>query len=85
MDSSPLSERPRRNLETVWISECLLYWVILKVVKAVVLGCNTCKTVDYFVERTYDLRPRPHEYQLPERDDRNFINRVLLRLLRSEP
>src|SRR6218665_310138 len=28
------------------------------------------------VERTYDLRPRPHDYQLPERDDRNFINRV---------
>src|SRR6218665_1781363 len=32
-------------------------------------------------ERTYmymyDRRPRPHDYQLPERDDRNFINRVL--------
>jgi len=36
------------------------------------------------VERTSDLRPRPHDYQLPERDDRNFINRVLFRLLRPE-
>jgi len=36
------------------------------------------------VERTYHLRPRPHDYLLPERDDRNFINRVLFRLLRSE-
>ena len=37
------------------------------------------------VERTYDRRPRPHDYQLPQRDDRNFINRVLFRLLRPEP
>ena len=36
-------------------------------------------------ERPYGLRPRPHEYQLPERDDRNFINRVLFCLLRFKP
>ena len=37
------------------------------------------------VEKAFDLRPRLHEYQWSERDDRNFMNRVLFRLLRSEP
>jgi hypothetical protein len=31
------------------------------------------------VQRCYDLRPRPHQFTLPEKDDTNFIPRVLFR------
>ena len=59
----------------------------------VTLLCEVCNYPNHVmrsifppsVEWTDDLRPRPHDYQLPERDDRNFIIRVLFRLLRSEP
>jgi Reverse transcriptase (RNA-dependent DNA polymerase) len=31
------------------------------------------------VQRTYSLRPRPHNFELPKKDDKNFIPRVLYR------
>ena len=31
--------------------------------------------------RHHDLRPRPHDFQLPPKDDRNFIPRSLFRSL----
>src|SRR5688572_30019504 len=33
--------------------------------------------------RPYALRPRPHEYELPKKDDHNFISRVLYRTIRD--
>ena len=35
------------------------------------------------VRRPYALRPRPHEYELPKKDDHNFISRVLFRTIRD--
>jgi len=35
--------------------------------------------------RKYDLRPSPHNFLLPLRDDINYIPRILFRWLRPNP
>src|SRR5688572_11043885 len=37
------------------------------------------------ITRHYNLRPRPHDFTLPDRDDRNFIPRVLYGVLAKQP
>jgi hypothetical protein len=36
------------------------------------------------ITRHYNLRPRPHDFTLPDRDDRNFIPRVLYGVLAKQ-
>ena len=32
---------------------------------------------------TYNLRQRPHNYTLPDKDNRNFINRIIYKYIRN--
>ena len=31
----------------------------------------------------YNLRKRPHNYTLPDKDDRNFINRIIYKFIKN--
>src|SRR5678815_2326286 len=47
-----------------------------------VMRQNTNVLLDLFpprVHRPYSLRPRPHSFELPRKDDRNYISRALYR------
>lgn len=35
--------------------------------------------MSHIITRNYDLRPRPHNFQMPQKNDHNYFPRTLLR------